>query len=204
MYRRHTPPLKSIHTETSKRSSLVHSCCDIQYIYTEDKYLDAAKGARHIAWWRHQMETFSALLAICAGNSPVPGEFPAQMPVTRSFDILFDPGLNKQLSKQLWGWWFEKLSCSLWRHCNGLTYKNICSIATEWQDQFASVLQWRHYESNGVSNHRRLHCLLNHLLRHRSKKTSKSRVTGLCEGSPLVTGVFPSQRVSNAKNVSIW
>ena len=29
-------------------------------------------------WWRHQMETFSALLAICAGNSPVPGEFPAQ------------------------------------------------------------------------------------------------------------------------------
>ena len=30
------------------------------------------------------METFSALLAICAGNSPVPGEFPAQRPVTRS------------------------------------------------------------------------------------------------------------------------
>ena len=38
-------------------------------------------------WWRHQMETFSALLAICAGNSPVTGEFPAQRPVTRSFDI---------------------------------------------------------------------------------------------------------------------
>ena len=31
-------------------------------------------------WWRHQMETFSALLSICAGNSPVPGEFPAQRP----------------------------------------------------------------------------------------------------------------------------
>ena len=41
-------------------------------------------------WWRHQMETFSALLAICAGNSPVPGEFPAQRPVTRSFDVFFD------------------------------------------------------------------------------------------------------------------
>ena len=38
-------------------------------------------------WWRHQMETFSALLAICAGNSPVPGEFPTQRPVTRSFDV---------------------------------------------------------------------------------------------------------------------
>ena len=40
--------------------------------------------------WRHQMETFSALLAICAGNSPVPGEFPTQRPVTRIFDVFFD------------------------------------------------------------------------------------------------------------------
>ena len=50
-------------------------------------------------WWRHQMETFSALLAICAENSPVPGEFPAQRPVTRSFDVFFDPRPNKRLSK---------------------------------------------------------------------------------------------------------
>ena len=41
------------------------------------------------AWWRHQMEQSSALLAICAGNSPVSGEFPAQRPVTRSFDVFF-------------------------------------------------------------------------------------------------------------------
>ena len=40
--------------------------------------------------WRHQMETFSALQALCAGNSPVTGEFPAQRPVTRSFDVFFD------------------------------------------------------------------------------------------------------------------
>ena len=46
------------------------------------------------SWWRHQMETFSALLAICAGNSPVIGEFPAQRPVTRSFDVFFDLRLN--------------------------------------------------------------------------------------------------------------
>ena len=46
------------------------------------------------------METFSALLALCAGNSPVNGEFPAQRPVTRSFDVLFDLRLNKRLSKQ--------------------------------------------------------------------------------------------------------
>ena len=47
-----------------------------------------------------------------------PGEFPAQRPVTRSFDIFFDLHLNKRLSKQSWGWWFEMLSCPLWHHCN--------------------------------------------------------------------------------------
>ena len=41
------------------------------------------------SWWRHQMEIFSALLALCAGNSPVTGEFPAQKSVTRSFDGFF-------------------------------------------------------------------------------------------------------------------
>ena len=70
------------------------------------------------SWWRHQMETYSALLAICAGNSPVPGEFPTQRPVTRSFDVFFDLRLNKRLSKQLWSWWFETLSRPLWRHRN--------------------------------------------------------------------------------------
>ena len=69
-------------------------------------------------WWRHQMATFSALLAICAGNSPVPGEFPAQRPVMRSFDVFFDLRLNKRLSKQSWGWWFETLLRPLWRHRN--------------------------------------------------------------------------------------
>ena len=72
------------------------------------------------SWWRHQKETFSALLALCAGNSPVPGEFHAQRPVTRSFDVFFDLRLNKWSSKQSWGWWFETPSCPLWRHCNVL------------------------------------------------------------------------------------
>ena len=61
------------------------------------------------AWWRHQMEKFSALLAICAGNSPVPGEFLAQRPVTRTFDFFFDLHPNKRLSNQWRGWWFETL-----------------------------------------------------------------------------------------------
>ena len=71
-----------------------------------------------VPWWRHQMETFSALLALCAGNSSVSGEFPAQRPVTRGLAVFFDLRLNKRLSKQSWGWWFETLSSPLWRHCN--------------------------------------------------------------------------------------
>ena len=71
-------------------------------------------------WWRHQMELFSALLAIWGGNSPVTGEFPAQRSVTRSFDTFFDLRLNKSLSEQSWGWWFETPWRPLWRHCNAL------------------------------------------------------------------------------------
>ena len=68
-----------------------------------------------IPWWCHRMETFSALLALCVGNSPVAGEFPSQRPVMWSFDVFFDLQVNKQLGKQSWGWWFETPSCSLWR-----------------------------------------------------------------------------------------
>ena len=70
------------------------------------------------SWWRHQMETFPVWLALCAGNSPVTGEFTPQRPMTRSFDVFFDLRLNKRLYTQPWGWWFETSSRSLWRHCN--------------------------------------------------------------------------------------
>ena len=70
------------------------------------------------SWWRHQLETFSALLALRAGNSPITGEFPAQRPVTRSFYAFFYMRLNTQLSKPSRGWWFETLLRPLWRHCN--------------------------------------------------------------------------------------
>ena len=65
-------------------------------------------------------------------------------------------------------------------------------------------LQWRHNEHNGVSNHRRLYCLLSRLFRHRSKKTSKPRVTGLCAGNSPGTDEFPAQKANNSENVSIW
>ena len=80
-------------------------------------------GDKCLMWWRQQMEIFSALLALCAGNAPVTSEFPAIRPVVRSFGVFCDLRLNKRLSKQSWGWWFETASGSLWRHCNELTTK---------------------------------------------------------------------------------
>ena len=99
-------------------------CCDAKQ-WVSASYHSFNQSNCHISnicwpWWRHQMEAFSALLAICAGNSPVTGEFPAQRPVTRSFDVFFDLRLNKRLSKQSWGWWLETPSRLLGRHCNGL------------------------------------------------------------------------------------
>ena len=79
------------------------------------------------SWWRHQMETLSTYLALWAGNSMVTGEFPTQRPVTRSFIVFFELGLNKWLSTQSLGWWFETPSWSLWRHCHALF-----TAATEW------------------------------------------------------------------------
>ena len=73
-------------------------------IFTVDSMIYQPMSRRAIlSWvprWRQQMETFSALLALCAGNSPVTGEFPAQKPVTWSFDVFFDLRLNHRLSKQ--------------------------------------------------------------------------------------------------------
>ena len=59
-------------------------------------------------------------------------------------------------------------------------------------------MQWR------LENQWWLDCLLTCLFRRLSKKTSKLRVTGLCEGNSPVTGEFRSQRASNAENASIW
>ena len=67
-----------------------------------------------------------------------------------------------------------------------------------------SALLWRHNERDGVWNHQPHDCLLSRLFRHRSKKTSKLRVTGLCVGNSPVTGECPAQRASVAENISIW
>ena len=68
--------------------------------------------------WRHQVEKFSALLALCDWNPSFTGGFPSKRPVTLSFEVFFYLRLNKRLSKQYKRWWFEMPWRSLWRHCN--------------------------------------------------------------------------------------
>ena len=72
----------------------------------------------------------------------VTSEFPSQRPVTRSFDVSFDLCLNKLLSKQSWGWWFETSSRSLWRHCD------------------ACIITMTSQEHHGIWNHWKLDCFL--------------------------------------------
>ena len=95
-------------------------------------------------WWRHQKEPFSALLAICAGNSPVTGEFPAQRPLTRSFDVSLICVWIKWLSKQSWGWCIQTLSRPLWRHRNEKIYSHTITseyrVARNWHSRLLSSL----------------------------------------------------------------
>ena len=86
-----------------------------------------------LAWWRHQMETFSA----CAESSAVTSEFPAQRPVTRSFGVFLDLRLNKRLSKQSWDWWRNRAYHDVIVMGNSFSSRlNTCS-RTDWaiQDQ---------------------------------------------------------------------
>ena len=79
-------------------------------------------------WWRHQMETFSALLVLCARNSLVTNEFPTQRPLTLSFDVFFDLLLNKRLSKQSCGWWFETPLHPWWCQSNDMFIHHLWKI----------------------------------------------------------------------------
>ena len=86
-----------------------------------------ATMVKKIAWWRHQMDKFSALLALCAGihRSPVNSPHKGQWRGALIFSLIC--GLNKRLSEQSWGWWFKMTSCSLWRHCKDISWEVIIS-----------------------------------------------------------------------------
>ena len=76
-------------------------------------------------WWRHQLETFSALLELCEGNLLVTCGFPSQSTVTRRFDVFFDLRLSKKVSKHSRRRWFETALRSLWCHCDDILIQSM-------------------------------------------------------------------------------
>ena len=205
--------------ETSKLRVTGHLCGE----FTSDRWIptQTASNEENVSiWWRHHAMTWWR-----HGKKSFPHSWPfargilrCGFSLKRSVMLRFDASFLSILSKLL-----NKMSVSgetTWRPCDVIMVMNTWNLqATLWRMEYWHSrlgntinaagkcwpsLQLRHNESNGVSNHRRHECLLNRLFRRRSKKTSKLLVTGLCEGNPLVTSEFPTQRVSNAENVSIW
>ena len=129
------------------------------------------------------------------------GEFTAQRPVTRSFDVFFDMRLNKKLSKQSWGWWFETLSSPLWRHRNApqeVVWYLLCvlilpgdtSQESPWfyQYQFCIFTHSGLVRSNGTKD------TMPNPVRWRYQMETFSVLPILCEGNqPAGTDGFPSQ-----------
>ena len=93
----------------------------------------------------------------------------------------------------------------IWQYSSVVFQILTCAVyAAKTATWFQDSLQWRNNERDGISIHRRIDCLPKRLFWCRSMKTSKLRVTDLCEGNSPVTGEFPAQRASDAENVPIW
>ena len=110
--------------------------------------------------WKH----FPRNWPFVQGNSPVTSEFPAQRPVTQSFDVFFDLHLNKRLSKQSRGWWFETPSCPLWHHYITVM---LCHLSNHFLKQFWLIViqtirnEARWYQNqNSTFSFRKMHLLL--------------------------------------------
>ena len=137
---------------------------------------------------RSGTETCIGVSGVCAQDHHRAGT----LPVYAGHKIdMFSSQISLDVCKIIaFNWWdvmLIKISREIWHHS-----KNWLS------------LRWRHNDRDSVSNHQPHDCLLDRLFRHRLKKTSKLRVTGLCAGNSPGTGEFPAQRVSYAENVSIW
>ena len=119
-------------------------------------------GCRSYSWWRQSNGNISTLLAICAGISPVTGEFPAQSPVTRSFGVFFDLRRNKRLSKQWWGWWFETPSRPLWRHSFAAVNEGviICNHGDPYVNCVMTTLVMPNHDADHVYRESRLTAML--------------------------------------------
>ena len=112
----------------------------------DTQWIDSMELRSVESWWRHQMGTFSASLALCDGNTPVTGEFPSQRSVTRSFDVFFELRLNRRLSKPSRRQWFQTPSRSLWSTCD--VWMNLYSVSLiSWRKLFHLEQEFKKFRS---------------------------------------------------------
>ena len=126
------------------------------------------------SWWRHHMETFSPLLALCDRWIPLTKASGAELGCFLWSD--------KWLSKQSWGLWFETPSHFLWRHCNAFeALKVVPPIAfnTSGEDMTSFQLQWVPWWRHDIE--------------------TLSALLAICEGNPPMSGAFPLLRTSNSQ-----
>ena len=116
---------------------------------------------------------YSFMMTSSNGNIfRVTGEFPTQRPMARSFGVFFDLRLNKRLSKQWLGWWFETPSCPLWRHCNVNCRRN-GSECSCWQNKVTAWSENKYRISAGRKKwlvHQNKHGYVFIICYHRSYK----------------------------------
>ena len=114
-YSKYCIVIKSKVSKSTGQGYETPSCCIVSYCMCQ--------LIKFYSWWRHQMETFSALLALCTGNSAVTGEFPSQKPVTRSFDFF------SLICAWMNGWVNNREAGDMRRHRDfGITYR-------EWENK---------------------------------------------------------------------
>ena len=162
---------------SKKASKLrVTGLCEGNSPVTGEFLAQRASHAENVSiWWRHHAK-YPSYKHIYVDNKPLDPYI--NLNVSHSFIFALPSACREMINVQLhwlylpWGKWGSNLT-----------------------------LQWRHNGRDGVSNHQLHEFLLNRLFRRRSKKTSKLRVTGLCEGNSPVTGEFPAQMASNAEKV---
>ena len=104
-----------------KKNSTIHTSWTLCFILSNQMVNIYRAGSDYSRYtrsvkWLHMMPSWNGNNFRVTGH--LCGDFPTQRPVTRGFDIFFDLRLNKKLSKQWWGWWYETPSCPLWRHRN--------------------------------------------------------------------------------------
>ena len=150
----------------------------------------------------------AALVDLCEGTPLVTGGFPSQRPHNAqripTLWLLHVCLVSFQVST-------TPVTCRWW--CPVYSARPLLSTLSDVETGGSQYLcgwkRWeasrrRHNERDGDSNHRRLDWFVNRLFRRRSKRASKLRVTGICEGNPLFAGGIPSERARNAENVSNW